>query len=407
MSKQPILFIVRSFQHPAPQPIRFQKITSFLKDDYDIHILMLHYGNSEEIQIDEGLTIHKLPYSKIGKWINKESTSKNDSSTAKGGKRKTSLIQMFLSKIKVRSLVFPDPLIFEIKRLRKKLQELLVKYNYDIIVGSSYPHTTLILSAKAKRIKPNLRWIHDIGDPFYSPKNGYRFRAFFSYLYESYYCKNVDCLVVTNQATKKYYVERYKHYNDTNVQIVTQGADIEPQTVTPKSITFPLKMIYAGTFYDRLREPFALYEAVALNSKTISLDLHGRIAIKHLPNKSISNISFFGPTPHKTILEKYKNCDVVLFIDNAYGLQTPGKVFEVIAIQKPILCIYQNEESASIDIFRKIPYAFITKNNVDSINETLNKIFDSLKDNSILFKYDLNNFSWKNRASEFKNILEN
>ncbi len=407
MSTKRILFIVRSFQHSSPQPIRFQKITSFLKEYYDIHILMLHHGKGEEVQNEEGLTIHKLPYSKLGKLINKEISHNTNSSTIQRKEGRTSLFKQILIKIKLRSIIFPDSLIFEIKRLRKKLKSLIVNHNYDIIVGSSFPHTILMLSATAKKVKPTVKWIHDLGDPLYSPRNGYRIRAILSYIYERNYSKHINSLVVTNTATKEYYTERYKRYNNDNVHVVRQGADIEPYLICSKVFSFPLKMVYAGTFYDRLREPFTLYKALSKHNDTVVLDLYGQISKRHLPKTRTKNIVFWGSTPYNVILEKYKNSDIVLFVDNAYGLQTPGKVFEVIATQKPILCIYQNVNSASIEIFKKIPYVFVCDNSVESITETLKLMFEAIENKTIKFDYNLLNLSWKKRAFEYRAIIEN
>jgi hypothetical protein len=368
---------------------------------------MLYKGEKFLEEHYNGVTLFKQPYSFLGSKLypGVSSSSKAVNSNKKGHFR---IFKNFGSKFKLKSLIFPDPLIFEYPRLRAKLKELVVKNNYDIIVGSSVPYTTLMLAGFVRKINEDIKWIHDIGDPLYPSMNGYKVRSKLACYFERYYTKSVNVLVVNNGPTKAYYIARYNNFNENNIVIIPQGCDLQEKPAEiPNRSDDIIRIIYAGTFHDILRKPFSVYKAVGDMGNLIKLDLYGLIPEKHQPGEKYDNIVYRGSAVHEHILEQYSKSDIILIIDNSIGIQTPGKVVEVIGAYKPILFVYENENSPTLEYLRNVPYAFSCRNESNEIKLKIEEIITKIKRNEVLYDFSIQNLSWRERASEYKNLLNN
>src|SRR5690606_6134283 len=108
-----------------------------------------------------------------------------------------------------------------------------------------------------------------------------------------------------------------------------------------------VKLIYAGGLYKKFREAFELYESVQEFRGHMQLDIFGNIPETLLPNQDHCN--YKGVINSQDLLNKYIESDCIIFIDNKSGYQVPGKVLEIQQFGIPILFIYSNENSPSLD----------------------------------------------------------
>jgi hypothetical protein len=83
-------------------------------------------------------------------------------------------------------------------------------------------------------------------------------------------------------------------------------------------------------------------------------------------------------------------------------LQVPGKLIEIMSFDKPILFIYQNDNSPSFNYIKDQPGIFITKNNVLEIKKTINLIIETKNKN---WKRDIRKYYWENLFKKYKNII--
>ena len=219
----------------------------------------------------------------------------------------------------------------------------------------------------------------------------------------------MNILVVNNNATKDYYIKRHKNFNTDNIVIIPQGCDLMERTEENQSrrSTSSIRMIYAGTFHDILRRPFSVYNAVSEMGDIIRLDLYGLIPEKHLPKQKCDNIIYKGSAEHKQILEQYAKSDIILIIDNSMGIQTPGKVVEVIGAYKPVLFVYENANSPTLEYLQQVPYVFSCRNEMNEIKLKIQEIITRIKENEVSYNFSLQDLSWRERAKEYKNLLNN
>jgi hypothetical protein len=94
-----------------------------------------------------------------------------------------------------------------------------------------------------------------------------------------------------------------------------------------------------------------------------------------------------------------------VFIDNSTGIQVPGKLFEIISQNKPVLFIYSNPDSPSLFYLKNSTNVFLVKNLAKEINLAVEKIV-SMDLNS--FKgTDVTQFTWDNLSLRYKEIIDN
>lgn len=402
--KRRILFIVRNYNNPGAQAIRFKKICFFLSQDYDIDILMLHHEKKLDIVSEGNIRVFKLPYSYMGRKINKDLRIGNNSLVSSKG----NWFKEMLKFLNFKKFFFPDTFVSEFFNVRKFLINYLKSEKVDIVVGSSFPHSVLLFSKVVKSINGSIKWFQDIGDPlnhpFYS-KNF--FLTFVSEYYERYFSKFVDVLVVTNKDTSDYYIQKYKNYTSNNVFIIPQGADrIEVPENFPYLESNFFKFVYAGGFYDKIREPFELYKAISLFKTNVIFDIYGNISQKFIPSSSFDNIYYKGSISHSSVLKSYTNSDCIVLIDNSSGIQTPGKVFEVLSARRVVLFVYSNKFSPTFKYLSSFSFVYFAENNMDSISKEIQKIIKDLSNSSINCAHNDDSIFWDYRASQYKILFE-
>jgi glycosyltransferase involved in cell wall biosynthesis len=409
-----VLFIACSFSKGGPQALRFQRIIEFLKDDVEIHVLEIHHENETTIY-ENGYWKHSLEYSWAGKFLHSRFKLIDASGTV--GKISTRFLKSRLKK-SIRKRFFPDTFITEKGRLIKKAVWLINLHSYSTVVASGFPFTTMIISKTIKHYFPTVRFIYDIGDPFYNNSQNGFFRNWRAKIFERNYLKFVDKLVVTNNVTLQHYLN---HFGDIikpeQIEIVQQGVPFEFLSILDKpEVTRniirsggELQLMYAGQLYLKLREPFQLYNSVIKwnkddNQQKIRLDMYGAISdIFKISGQNESAINFKGRIGNSEVLAAYSNCDIIVFIDNAYGIQTPGKVFEVSAIGKPVLFISDHENSPAYEVVKDFKHIYFCNNKMNSIIEAI-KAVNLVVDKELIQKVR-EQFSWRNRASQYFQLL--
>lgn len=415
--KRNILFIVCSFTKWGSQSYRFQNIINILKSSYNVHVLEVNHNNSSSV-LANGFWVHSVEFSWIGKLLHskKNPLESNNNLTTKF---KIRLIKARFKK-NIHKIFFPDTFIFEKKRLNHKIYVLIEKYKFEIIIASGFPFTTMILSKTVKKNYPNLNFIYDIGDPFYKNALNGSLKDILARYFERRYLKHIDKLIVTNEATKNHYL---LHFNDVikkdQIFIVQQGVPNQVlQTLEANEIykeaensqKNELILVYAGQLYFKFRDPFQLYEAInswnkQIKTKTLRLILYGAISDVFKPvQKSNSYINFKGRVSNQQVIEGYFRSDIIVFLDNAFGLQTPGKIFEVAAIGKPVLFVSDHKNSPAYEIVKDFKHIYFCENKKEKIIDTLKII--NLKVNNEIIQNIRTSFSWFNRAKQFIEIIE-
>ncbi len=245
---------------------------------------------------------------------------------------------------------------------------------------------------------PNAKIICDIGDPLY--KNSARWNNDkISRNIESKALNASSFIIATNEATKDHFVSEF-NLNPSNVFIIPQGANTELIDKVSRNNDVKInkqKMAYAGRFYEKLRSPKALFDALSSLSG-FELDVYG-----NNPKLALKNVNFHNSLPQEELFIRLAEYGVLVFIDNKSGIQTSGKIFELLAFKKIILFIKGDEETANFKLANKFQNVIFCEHNQESIIGAISKI-DTLLDLDI--NYDSNIFSWEKRVSSYLKVIE-
>ncbi len=407
-----VLFVVRSFSRTGAQPIRFRQIVSYLSSVFEIHVLELTHGQGG-VRHESGITIHSIEYSLPGRLFNRADIPAATLSGNAGasGKLKPALMRL------ARNLLFPDSVITEALRLRSETVKLTASLECDLVVLSAFPFTVLLCAGSLRR-KTDARIILDVGDPFYrNSKNGF-VRDLMARAFEKRHLKHIDRLIVTNGITRDHYLDTYKFLKPEMVGIVSHGvSESYISAVRSNRGDQPqvrhkghFNLVYAGQLYRGMREPFELYHAIGLLNEAntdgaVRLDMYGSFNREFLNCGSAApHIFFKGLIAHQDLINVYLDSDAVVFIDNACGMQLPGKVFEIALINRPVLCIADRPLSPALEVLRGYGHIVITENKSDMIVRAILKI----KNTKFSFHPSENSpgFSWESRSRQYKQILD-
>ena len=408
-----LLFVVRSFSGSGAQPIRFRQILSYLRTEFDVHVLELTHDKGGERK-DNGITIHSLEYTKAGRILNPPAAVFSNSSGEKIKKGKPLLMLKRL----IRNLLFPDSLITEAPRLRCEALRLAGELKCYTVIISAFPFTTLICLKTIKE-KLGIKTILDVGDPFYkNSKNGY-VKDLFARKFEKKYLKYTDILVVTNTLTRDHYLNSFpESLRPDQVRIIPMGVSqaflSAVRRSTNEEITLGDKLqfnlFYAGQLYRRMREPFELYRAILEIRKDttlprVRLDMYGSYNKGFVAGfENSGSVFFHGHIRHEDLPEIYRKANAIVFIDNAYGMQTPGKIFEIALAGKPVLFISDRKQSPAFEVIKDLDHFIVTENQSEKIISAIRKVIDETT-GSRQPAYPACNFLWETRAAQYKQIL--
>jgi len=405
--RKKILFFIRAFEIIGPQTIRFSEIIKYLPEEYDIHILCFSLDNdSPKLEKIENFTVHRIPYSFLGRIFNAGMKKRRFQHNAHKN-NEVNIIKRIIRLVS-KPLLFPDILIIDFL-LRKNDIIKIMQQNFDLIVGSAFPFSILKVGKLLHSENIRTPFIYDIGDPFFQNPVNSKIRNYLAYKYETKYLKYVDWLVVTNNITKRHYISTFGIILRSKISVIPQAYPVLEVNSNwtnnlKKTLSYPLKLIYAGNFYKRLRNPFNLYKSIKyLGSNNTSLDIFGAVP-KSLQCKNIDNIQFLGTLRYNDMIMNYQNYNVIVFMDNAFGLQTPGKIWELISLKKPILFITNRTDSPALEVMQRYNGCLIVKNEV---NEIINGILRIIE-NSIHFTYhyDGHLYTWKDISSMYQDIFK-
>lgn len=304
-------------------------------------------------------------------------------------KRKYTIFKKILNRL----YIYPDRFFFNLIYYKKQIRKRLIQNHYDLIIIGVHPFSFLSLATFTKKQQPDLHVIVDMTDPLtanVSYIDDFYIHEKFIGWYEKKHFQNIDTLIVLNEEIKEFYKKKY--YSLKKIIVLEQGTDPSVSLESKEKNNNKLELIYAGIFYEKIREPYKLYEAINIFSGEIRLSVFGGLKKVFLP--PLNERFYFGSRITKELANKKTNeADIIVFIDNYKGIQIPGKLFDCLATKKPILFIYENEHSPTLKYLKEYKGIFYTKNDSDQIVEKLNEISLNIKKK---YSRDISKYYWEN-----------
>ncbi len=370
MALKRLLLISPLFYVNAPQPARFRELVSRWAGHFEVTVLAFNTGGDDRIA-QTGADMSLMEFSTAGRLLigsrlkgrNRRQQGLqadgppdriNRSELLPDRTRKRITFRGLLRKIHINRFFFPDIFIVEYLNMKRQVMALAERIQPDTVILSTAPFTLMLLSGPLKRRFPQMKVVIDTGDPFHGDSSSYSRRLMhrlFARRVEGRGLASADLLVVPTGILKNHYLACYGSVITENMIRVVENGISEVFMKIPdgrSDRSAPFRMVYAGRFYRKMRDPSALYAAVKLFSAgEVIMKVFGNIQGKYLPPASDPRFITGGAVPAEELALEYGQADLVIYLDNAYGVQVPGKVYEVLAVNRPVLYICHDTRSPS------------------------------------------------------------
>jgi len=400
--KKQILVLIPGFPKDRPQVIRMKGLLKPLQKSYNIHILTTSNENKEYFL--DGFKVISIKSTLIGPIINPNYYPFNYAPWIHNNKV-LSIIRKILS-----LLYFPDLYDLEFYRLSRKLKKTLKCNDYSCVIGSCAPFS---IYRFGKIVNKYTKWIIDVGDPFIenSVIGQSVIRKKRKQWYEKKHIRYIDHFIVTNNETGSYYKELYPDsISETNLLVIPQGiTKIDKHSKVIESDRDSISMVYLGNFYKNLREPDALFHAINnwnenKNNTQIRLEVFGKYSKYFLDKINKSNgVHYKGFVAFENVAETYQKYNYIIIIDNKYGLQTPGKLIEVLAQSKPIITLFNSKATPTYNFLKDMDV-----NLVENSTEKICTFFEESLHNARFDEriiYNIDDYFWDILATKLKNVI--
>lgn len=303
-------------------------------------------------------------------------------------------------------ILFPDGLILGLRKYKKQISSLSENKRYDVFLVCLTPFSLLKLGKWIKYKFPEVKVIADMSDPFsFNMRiSRNRLKMVCATQMEKSCLTAFDNIVVLNDCIRQTYQRRYPSMQGVFV-VVEQGVDIDFITSShreTKTQNTSFTFLNAGGFYKRGRNPrflYAAFEGPKLNVKLVS---YGTLKRWFSPRSS-TRIEHHRKIPRDRLISVVSQADALVLFDNEYGQQVPGKTIETLAIDKPILFVYANDNSPTLEYVRQARGLATAKNNQDEIESAIKKI---VAGNIESHFFDYSKYSWEEMRAKYAKFLK-
>ena len=382
-----LLVVSPLFSVNAPQPARFRELVSRWAGRFEVTVLAFDTGGNAPVT-PEGVKLSMMQFSPAGRLLigarlksrgrENRTRQQRESENLKGGTGLRERPGRLLRRMHINRFFFPDVFIVEYRNIRKIVLSLAGSLQPDAVLISVSPFTLMFLAGALRRKFPHIKIVIDAGDPFHGDSSSYSRRLahrLFARRIERSGLAKADMTVVPTLIMKKHYLSCYGDVVDEHkVKIIENGINELfmgiPEAGAGRSR--PFRLVYAGRFYKKMRDPSELYNAVQeFASGEVILKVFGNIQVKYLPPAGDGRFISGGAVSAEDLAREYDDADLVVYLDNAYGVQVPGKVYEVLAVNRPVLYICRDESSPSFDIMNGKEGVITSTNDQRSIAESI------------------------------------
>ena len=301
-------------------------------------------------EIPEGIEIIRFPIKEpygFAKIFSKKKTNQVSSGIITN--KNQSVLEKLLLWIRGNFFI-PDARIGWVKPAVGFLKEYLAKNDMDIVISSGPPHS-LHLIGMALKEELGIKWVADFRDPWttihYHQSLRLNKRAQKKHLkLESKVLNNSDLVVVTSARTKK----EFQKTTSVPIEVISNGYDIL-EKIEP-NLDAQFSIVHIGSLLTN-RNPELLWEILSelkdenkVFSKNLLIKLVGVVSEDVLKSLAVfgltENYKILGYVSHQEAIQIQHDAQVLLLVEmDSPETKSiiPGKLFEYVAANRPILAI--------------------------------------------------------------------
>jgi len=284
---------------------------------------------------------------------------------------------------------------------------------YDILISSGLSQAPII-ACIIKLFNKNIPWIIDYGDPWvFSPTyrdDHSKFKFIFDRWIEKQILRYANMVVVTTEETKELYLNHFKFLNRENIVVIPMGIDIDLFLNSKSHRSSKFRILYTGSIYPTQDiYPFLDAMQVLIKNKSliekVEILFIGNIDINYINlvnDKHLDKlISFEKFLPYEEIIPLIKGADILLAFGAKGGLQVPGKLFDYLGSNRPILWLKADENDAALKYFLNLSHITVINNTKFEIYTTILQLINRYMSNNMnedIIDSNLSNNSWYSRV---------
>lgn len=391
---EPIVFIPENANYPI--------IDSNLNSEIDSKTLIIRSKISE-------------PY-KFARFFSKNVT-KTISSGIIPNKKKQSVLEKFFLYVRG-NFYIPDARIGWVKPSVLAIEKFIDENSVDLIITTGPPHSLHLIGLDLKQ-KLNCKWFADFRDPWTTI--GYHKDLKLTNASKDKHLRlekevlnAADHILVTSPTTKK----EFSRLTAKPISVITNGYDVE--YVKKKPLDTKFSIAHIGSFLSE-RNPRVFWKALAeliKENESFKLDFELKL-IGKLSQEVLNTIEEFrltdylnnlGYLSHNEAVIEQKCSQVLLLIEidseDTIGI-IPGKLFEYMAAERPILAIGPEGADFSDIIKETNSGAFFTYDQKDQIKQQILKSYELYKQNNLkVYSLGLQYYSRKKLTEKLANIIK-
>jgi hypothetical protein len=330
--------------------------------------------------------------------------------------KKQTFLERFLLWVRG-NLFIPDARFLWVNPSVKLLKKYIQENQIDTIITSGPPHSLHLIGLELKK-QLNVNWLADFRDPWTTI--GYH-KALKLSSYASKKHKQLerkvlneaDTIIVTSKTTKA----EFQLLTQKPIEVITNGYDVE--NVTKQTLDEKFTMAHIGSFLSD-RNPKVLwqvlYELIAENAvfaNHFQLKLIGKVSQEILDaitsfhlEKHLLNLGYVS---HIEAIQHQRKSQVLLLIEidsNETKSIIPGKVFEYLVSERPIIAIGPKDSDFAEIITSTNTGIFFTYDEKEHLKKTILQYFELYLQKKLhVFPVGLQQYSRKNLTERLSKLL--
>ena len=250
------------------------------------------------------------------------------------------------------NLFIPDARVLWVHPSVKYLSEYLTEHPIDTIITTAPPHSLHLIGLRLKEKFPSLRWIADFRDPwttigYHSQLRLTKHSAQKHLVMEQAVLQTADTLIVTSPSTQR----EFQAKTSRPIEVITNGYDDDFPTQTPSLSPYFLLSHIGSLLSERNPEP--LWQVLSEMTKEqpdfrrdLRLCLAGKVSDEVLTSLQKWQLTDYldlkGYISHTEAIALQRQSQLLLLLEinhpKTEGI-IPGKLFEYMASQRPILAL--------------------------------------------------------------------
>lgn len=314
----------------------------------------------------------------------------------------------------------PDARKYWVKRSVKRLSSFLRENHVDAIISNGTPHSCHLIGMKLKR-KFNIPWLADFRDPwtkvdYFDDLKLTSLARRKHYRLEYNVLENADAVTTVS----KTWEQDFAQLGAKNTATITNGFDRSDFSDLHHKDSDKFVITHLGTLSKfRFHEEFwnGILEKVKKDpafKQQLEIRLIGNVDetfFRYFHRTSlIENVVHISHLDHKEALAHAVSSDALLLLLGHKSMsegRIPAKVFEYLAVAKPILAYGQSPSDVEKIILESNAGIFVPFDDSNGLNKALDELFLQFKTgNTLVEPKGIEKFERKNLTAELANVLD-